>query len=93
MGTCRPLPSGPDLELIFAGDTDMAVSASPSAQTTSKGTADRAGAAPSTRGTWQTVIVNPVRVANAASSVLNNLVREPLEPPPSALISRPVAVG
>ena len=44
-------------------------------------------------GRWQKVIVNPVRVANAASSVLNNLVREPLEPPPSALISRPVAVG
>src|SRR5664280_3100098 len=42
---------------------------------------------------WQTVMVNPVRVANAASSVLNNLVREPLEPPPPALTSRPVAVG
>ena len=44
-------------------------------------------------GRWHTVIRRPVRVARAASSVLNIRVREPLEPPPSALISSPVARG
>jgi len=39
------------------------------------------------------VIVRPVRAARAASSVLNIRVREPLEPPPSALMSSPVAPG
>src|SRR5674476_895861 len=38
-------------------------------------------------GRWHTVMVRPVSAANAASSVFHSRVREPLDPPPSAVIS------
>src|ERR1700677_4122818 len=44
-------------------------------------------------GRWHTVIARPVSAASAASSVFHCRVRYPLEPPPSALISRRVALG
>ena len=44
-------------------------------------------------GRWQTVILCPVWAAKVANSVLNNLVREPFEPPPSAVISNLDASG
>src|SRR5271157_3489831 len=44
-------------------------------------------------GRWHTVMVRPVAAARAASSVFHCRVRYPLEPPPSALIIRRVALG
>src|SRR5665647_856107 len=44
-------------------------------------------------GRWHTVMVRPVSAANAASSVFHSRVREPLDPPPSAVISSRDAFG
>src|SRR6478752_190854 len=44
-------------------------------------------------GRWHTVIVSPISVASAASSVVHNRSRKPLDPPESAVINNLVAVG
>lgn len=44
-------------------------------------------------GRWHTVIVRPVVAARRASPVFHSRVRYPLEPPPSALITRREALG
>jgi len=44
-------------------------------------------------GRWQTVISRPVLVANWASWGFHNLSLEPLDPPPSAVISSFLASG
>src|SRR5664279_5687866 len=44
-------------------------------------------------GRWVTVMVRPVRAPRAARGVFHCRVREPLDPPPSAVISSRVASG
>jgi hypothetical protein len=44
-------------------------------------------------GRWHTLISRPVSVARTARLAFHALARELLEPPPSAVISRRVALG